>query len=152
MRRSTLLGETILGPAGMSAIPPTVTNAVAPKWAEASPAELLERIQAAKAILDQTEAPASVIVVGDDVPDGLDVSAGDVRFLTLSRAGLERIAAEAKASPYLVADVSGTGFPSLSGLPIVDLDKLEQSGSPRGRTLATYYRAAILGYRRGLES
>lgn len=147
MKRSTLLGGTILGPAGMSPLPPATTTNVGTQ----EPAEsLVDRIIAAKQILEANDRPASVIVVGDDVPDGLEVSAGDVRFLTLSRAGLERIAAE--ATPYVVSDPTRVGFPSLSGLPIVDLEKLEASGSPRAQTLATYYRAAIVGFRRGLEA
>lgn len=147
MSRARLLGGTILGPAGMSPLPPATTTNVG--TAETGP-ELLDRIIAAKMILEANDRPASVIVVGDDVPNGLEVSAGDVRFLTLSREGLERVVAA--ASPYIVSDPKRVDFPSLSGLPIVDLEKLAASSSEQARRLATYYRTAIAGFRRGLES
>ena len=151
MRRSALLGGTILGPAGMSPLPPTTTSAAPEGWPEK---ELtLDDVREAIRTLEMRGPTPSVIVTGGDVPNGLEVSAGDVAFVTLSRDGLERLVAFAsEADPYVRSDPTRAGFASMHGLPIVDLDALEKSGSPRGRTLATYYRAAILGYRRGLES
>lgn len=150
MTRGRYMNGTSLGRQSLAPIPPAVTSARGepdPPSAE----EILAGIRNAIQTIQETnlELP-SVLVLDDDLPDGLEVSAGEIRFMTISRLGLERIKAEAK--PYIVSDPTRLDVPTLHGLPIVDLAELERGGSPRGRALAAYYRAAIAGYRRGLES
>ena len=150
MTRRRYMNGTSLGRQSLAPIPPAVTNAIQ-AFEPPTSAEILEGIRKAVQTMKETtlELP-SVLVLDDDLPDGLEVSAGEIRFLTISRLGLERIKAEAK--PYVVSDPTRVDVPTLHGLPIVDLAELDRAGSPRGRALASYYRAAIAGYRRGLES
>lgn len=140
--------SSFLGRQGSAIIPATVTSNVS-AWTPPTAPEILSEIR--KAIhemeRDARERP-SVIAVDDDFPNGLTVTDGRLCFVTLSRDGLERV----KAETVLVAWSPPGTPPSLHGLPILDMATLEASENPNVRALASYYRAAVRGYVRGLAT
>lgn len=135
-----------LGRAGFAPVPPAITSNVQPApSAEAT----IDTIRKAIEDLKPRGVEPSVIVMGDGIPDGLtieDPSSG-ICFLTISRRQWDGFVATMSEATRFRQNVEIDGEPRLLwGLPVVDLEAVERGGSPRGRTLAAYYRAAILGY------